>query len=361
MPDMTMRQRLLSVLQGRQADRVPFIQYDGIMAPNDEVWALLGRPNVGLLRWVSLHQIRAPHCRWQREQTRINGREGIRRTLHTPEGDLRDERVIEPAYGTSAARRHFVKDPADYKSLMAYLRDCQVQTDIEGYLKHYQELGEDGLPLLAVQRTPFQQLWIEWVCLEDLCLHLADLPELMEEVAALMMDLQRRVWQGVARAVREGVPIHFVDFPDNITAPVIGQRYFRRYCVPCYRELVALLAETGKDVPVYVHMDGDLKPLWPAIGESGIRGLDSLSPPPDNDTSAGDVARMWPTMRMGVNFPSSVHLRPAGEIHAAARDILQQAGHTGRLWIQISENVPPGMWRKSYPPIVQAIEDFGRP
>ena len=40
---------------------------------------------------------------------------------------------------------------------------------------------------------------------------------------------------------------------------------------------------------------------------------------------------------------------------------LQQAGHTGRLQIQISENVPPGGWRKSYPEIVRAIRDFGKP
>jgi len=110
-----------------------------------------------------------------------------------------------------------------------------------------------------------------------------------------------------------------------------------------------------------VHMDGDLKPLWQAIGESGVRGLDSLSPPPDNDTSAAEAASMWPEMRLFVNFPSSVHLASPERIYDQAGEILEQAGHTGRLQIQISENVPPGVWRKSFPQIVQAIRDFGRP
>ena len=120
-----------------------------------------------------------------------------------------------------------------------------------------------------------------------------------------------------------------------------------------------MLVGTGK--PVYVHMDGDLKPLWSAIGESRVRGLDSLSPPPDNDTSAGEAAEHWPEMRLGINFPSSVHLRSEREVYERARIILDEAGQTGRLQIQISENVPPGAWRRSYPQIVRAIEDSGTP
>ncbi len=41
---------------------------------------------------------------------------------------------------------------------------------------------------------------------------------------------------------------------------------------------------SDRNVPVFVHMDGDLKPLWNAIGESRVGGLDSFSPTPDNDT-----------------------------------------------------------------------------
>ena len=114
-------------------------------------------------------------------------------------------------------------------------------------------------------------------------------------------------------------------------------------------------------VPVFVHMDGDLRPLWPAIGESGVKGLDSLSPPPDNDTSPGEAVSMWPWMRVWINFPSSVHIQPAQRVYACAADMLEQAGHSGRLQIQISENVPRFAWRTSIPQIVSAIQDFGRP
>ncbi|MGI6705867.1 MAG: hypothetical protein ACOX6S_06275 [Clostridia bacterium] len=70
---------------------------------------------------------------------------------------------------------------------------------------------------------------------------------------------------------------------------------------------------------------------------------------------------MWPEKRLMLNFPSSVHLAEPDAIYSQARQILEEAGHTGRLWIQISENVPPGVWKRSFPQIVRAIQDFGKP
>ena len=70
---------------------------------------------------------------------------------------------------------------------------------------------------------------------------------------------------------------------------------------------------------------------------------------------------MWPEMRIGVNFPSSVHLAEPEAVYSRAMTILEEGGRTGRLQIQISENVPPEVWRRSFPEIVRAIDDFGPP
>jgi EAL domain-containing protein (putative c-di-GMP-specific phosphodiesterase class I) len=82
---------------------------------------------------------------------------------------------------------------------------------------------------------------------------------------------------------------------------------------------------------------------------------------PDNDTRVAEAVAQWPDMRICLNFPSSVHLREPEEIRRVAEEILAEGGATGRLQIQISENVPPGVWRKSFPAIVTAIRAFGRP
>ncbi|MFA6108140.1 MAG: uroporphyrinogen decarboxylase family protein [Candidatus Latescibacterota bacterium] len=353
MAEMTMRERLLAVVRGEPVDRVPFVQYENLAAPNEEIWKVIGRGQLGLLRWTRVHRVEHPNCRTRTEDlVDEDGRRGLRTILETPRGALIEERFFEPTYGTGWIKRHFVREPADYDLLLAYLEDGRVVEDLEPLARARQELGDDGLPLVAVERSPYQQLWVQWVGIEDLAAHLVDCPERVQACVAALEREERRICAIAARA-----PIDFIDFPDNITAPVIGVANFRRYCLPLYRELAGMMGER----PVFVHMDGDLKPLWSAIDESGVLGLDSLSPPPDNDTSAGDAVSRWPRMRVWVNFPSSVHLQDDAGVYARAAAILAEAGHTGRLQIQISENVPPDRWRTSFPAILRAIRDFGRP
>ena len=244
-----------------------------------------------------------------------------------------------------------MKEPEDYAVLKAYLSDAVVTENIGCFRKDQADLGEDGLPHTSIMRTPFQQMWIEWANLEDFCAHLADCPEIVEECMSLMADIIRRVLE-IARTTE----VPYIVFPDNITAPIIGEKLFARWCVPSYK-----LASEMLDVPVFVHMDGDLKPIWKAIGESGVRGIDSFSPPPDNDNIPAEAIETWPEMRLFVNFPSSVHLAAPEQIRRRADEILAEAGHSGRLVMAISENMPPDAWRKSYPEIVKAVQEFGKP
>jgi hypothetical protein len=358
MKTITMRERMLAVMQGRPHDRVPFIQYDNTSEDNEIIWQVIGRENMGVWRWSRLHAIDHPNCKLEVRRYRRNGLAAKTRILHTPAGHLTEEILYQPDLNAGCIRKHFVKDAVDYRILLAYLRDSRVRMDLRRYRRDLAELGDDGLPLPAVSRTPYQQLWVQWVCIEDLAAHLVDCPEVMEEVTAELMRVERQVYAVVRRAAQL-VPLPMIDVPDNITAPVIGPKNFRKYCLPMYNELAEMLADAG--TRVYVHMDGDLKPLWKLIGESRVGGIDSLSPPPDNDTSVGQAHALWPDMRLCPNFPSSVHLAEPEGIYAMARQILDEAGHSGRLQIQVSENVPPGRWRVSYPEIVGAIRDFGAP
>jgi len=313
MTEMTMRERMLAFVQGRPHDRVPFAQYSGLGGPDEEIWDVLGRSNMGVLIWANVCRCEHPNCRVETEDIERERLHGRRTIMHTPAGSLEEIRLIEPALGSSAIREHFVKEPRDYEILLAWLRD-EVVID-----------------------------------------HIDALPPLVERLGVMVANM-RKMFEIVVRA-----PAPYVVFPDNITSPVIGLPYFRRYCVPYYRELADMLKDSGRDVPVFVHTDGDLKPIAGALGESGVRGLDSFSPPPDNDTGVAEGLALWPEMRLAANFPSSVHAAVPEKIHETACELLDQSGRSGRLQIQISENPPPGAWRKSYPEIVKAIRDYGGP
>ena len=350
---MTMRDRILAVVEGRPLDRVPFIIYDE-MLPTADIDACLGRERIGFMRWSKVHRIEHPHCRFVTEEYYIEGSRWQRTTLHTPAGALYEERAFESAYDSSSIRKHYVEKAEDYDIFWAFLEDCVVLDDCQRYHEDQARLGERGVPLVAVERSPYQQLWVQWVGLDNLSFHFSDCPDRVERTIDLLRQQARQTFAIAARS-----PAPFIDFPDNITAPAIGLRRFQEYCVPLYNELAEMLAERG--ARVFVHMDGDLKPLWQAIAASKVGGIDSLSPAPDNDTSVAQAAALWPDMRLFVNFPSSVHLRPYDQVRAEAENILNAAGHSGRLQIQVSENVPHSVWRTSMAAIADAVDAFGAP
>lgn len=353
MKKMTMRERILAVIHGRELDEVPFVMYDALL-PTDEVQQELGRERIGLMRWSNIHREVNPHSRFDIEEYDISGTKWQRKTLTAPAGVITEERAFEPVYDSSSVRKHFLETPNDYEVFWSYLADSQVLPDYERYAREQHELGDDGIPLIAIERTPYQQLWVEWVGLDALSYHFSDYGEHVQHTIELLRQRARKIFDIVIDS-----PIIFIDFPDNITAPAIGPERFAEYCVPLYDELADRLAE--RDIPVFVHMDGDLKPLWELIASSKVRGIDSLSPTPDNDTSVGDAVRLWPDKRLFVNFPSSVHLRGYDEVRAEAEDILKAAGHTGNLQIQVSENCPLFAWRNSFHAIRDAIDAFGKP
>ena len=352
-----MRERLMAVIQGREVDRVPLIMYDDLMPvtyqdthPRAEVWAAFG-DRIGLMRWSAVHRTVTPHCRFETQEYTINGGRWERTSLYTPAGCLVQERAFEPVYNSGSIRKHYVERPEDYDILWAFLEDGVVLEDYERYERDQAELGDYGLPLPAVERTPYQQLWVEWTGLDNLAFHLSDCPERVEKTVQILNQRAKVIFDIVYRSTAP-----MIDFPDNITAPPIGSKRFSQYCVPLYNELAAILAE--REGVVFVHMDGDLKQLWQAIADSRVGGLDSFSPTPDNDTSVDEAIAMWPDKRLFVNFPSSVHLRSFDEVRAVAENILEAGGHTGRLEIQFSENVPYHAWRTSFKAISDAVEAF---
>ncbi len=361
---MTVKDRMLAVLQGREHDRVPFAQYvaSGRFCQSfplrNEVVETLGADNVGFIRLVGIFNFHTPNCRWEKDDLTHNGRQALRHTIITPKGSLNEIRLHETALHSTAAATHFVKSLDDYEALLAYLRDIHVVKDLRDFSGAVADLGNYGLTMCYLPRSPYQQLWIEWVDMRDLAVHLAEAPDLMHEVITEIQRVNTRVFRIICEIINEA-PIPYLVFGDNLTAPMIGDANFRAYNVPAYNELVGMIEETGVKVPVLVHTDGYLKPLWQAIGETRISGLESLSPPPDNDTSVAEALSRWPHMRFLVNFPSPAHLFPPEDIYATATRILEDGARRGKIQIQISEDVPPGIWRKSYPPIVKAIQDFG--
>ncbi len=134
MKTMTMRERMLAVVQGREMDRVPFAMYD-IMFPPQEAFDLLGHGNIGLIRYRPIYRIEHPNCAWESEFFHEAGAKWQRNTLHTPKGDLVELRAFEPVFDSSTARKHFIETRKEYEILWSYLEDSTVHDNYEQYFR----------------------------------------------------------------------------------------------------------------------------------------------------------------------------------------------------------------------------------
>jgi len=350
---------MLRVFRGGELDRVPFVHVDNLAAPNEALWKALGRENVGISRWSSVTKLVSRNCKKATERfTGKNGVPAVRNTIYTPKGSIYEEVQFCADYGAPAITKHFLTEEADYPVLMEYFRDLLVLPDADTYLRDMKELGEDGLAYAVLSRTPYQKLWVEFAGIEDLAEHMLEYPELLEECCEVLGSHLCRMFDIVAELSRE-IEIPIVNIPENITAFMIGKEKYRKYCLPYYAKCKEKLGEAN--IAVVSHLDGDLRGIWEEIGMSAIDGIDSFTPPPTGDTSVREALAMWPDLRILCNFPSSVHICPQEEIYAAAKQILAEGGSSGRMWMQISENVPKDVWKTSFPPILQAIEEFGKP
>jgi hypothetical protein len=356
MAKMTMRERMTAVIKGTPQDQVPFVQYNG-MEDNDAVFELVGRGNIGLLSWTGATIFDTPNCNRESERCEFDGYSAIRTTLSTPEGVLEDVDIL--AVCGSHKGEHRIKEIADYKKLLSYFRDLTCRPHTEGWRAANASLGDDGIIHTSVSRTPFQQLWVEWVDPMDLACHMMDEPELMAEVFAEMHDAFDREMRAAAQLCVECDDVLYINTPDNVTAPMIGVTNFREHSVGAYQRGQDILDAAKPGIPFGAHLDGDLKPLWECITESPLRLIDSFSPPPNNDTSVAEACRMWPEMALGVCFPSTVHMYDEQAIYDMTIQLCEESGRSGKLQIQISEDMPKGAWRKSYPQIIKAVADFG--
>ena len=353
---MTPKQRMLAVMAGETPDEVPFVEYFGMIPRGaKELWRHVDIKDVGGLVWVGAWDTETPHCTMDSVTTEEDGLDVTRTSIATPKGTLTDVKVK-----VVVKRKPMITDVEDYHALLAYLRDVRFVGTTAHIEKALADLGDQGLPHVKIPRTPYQRLWTEYVSMEDLAVHMHEAPDLLDEV---MRELGRHVIDAAkvtAMAARDTEFYHAI-LCDNITAPMIGPTLFAKWCAPYYNEVSDILAEEG--IKLIVHMDGDLKPLWHEIARCRHAGIDSLSPPPDNDTSVADALEQWPDKLAWTNFPSSVHLAGPAEVYSVARDLLEEGGHTNRFWLQITEDLPwrGGEWWLTVPEIYKAIKDFGRP
>jgi hypothetical protein len=149
-------------------------------------------------------------------------------------------------------QKYLVKTPDDYRILRRAFEDTQFVAADEPFLRSETALGNGGMTVGQIGRTPLMQVQIDLAGLERSSLDLADEHAALMELLDLMADL-------LLRQFREAVktPVQYIKLWENLSIETIGRRQYERHLMPLYRKILELLDPAGKRL--LVHYDGKLR------------------------------------------------------------------------------------------------------
>lgn len=353
--EMTTRERMLAVYKGEPVDHPALGIYQRYLPRGaEEVQArlqglglILYHPTTtmlappwhfydGFLSEVKNVELKVEHC-WEK------GIRVERRSYHTPVGTLFQESCSDPGgIGSEHIRKHYITDIEDYK-IMSYLVENTVFNPNHNYIANCMEdLGESGVMLGRLDRSPYQKCLIELAGPEQF---LVDLFTDTEEVEALLEVMDEKMTESMKISMDTPADVYWL--PDNVTSDMTPPSAFEKYHLPYYQKQAGLAAQTGK--PYFVHIDGKYRHLTDLLSKTGVSGLESVSiPEMDGDLTLEEALTLLPDMVLIPNFPANLALRVEQEIVSYVRQLREVMGNRP-LMLQISEDIVPHSWKKIIP------------
>ncbi len=139
-----------------------------------------------------------------------------------------------------------------------------------------------GLPTMYLPRVNIQDLYINTMGVEGTVYALQDWADGVSAYVRALDESHSRLID-----VINASPIEIVNFGDNIHCGLLTPNLFRQYVLPAYQERCAKLHSAGKFV--HAHWDGDTKALLPLAVETGLDGIEAITPKPQGDVTLEEI------------------------------------------------------------------------
>ena len=345
---MSPRERVLAVLRREPVDRIPLTIYESKI-PHCTTERRLRNEGLCIVdRSVNAFVQNQPSCPEETRTWTENGKERVRRIVHTPEGDLTG--AYEHAGFTAWTFERLFKGPKDYKRLMAMVRGHQFRPNYEAFVEAEKWKGDDVIMRANVGPCPLHWIMIHWMGVEVFSEEWAERRDEILALEAVMRENLRRVYPILADA-----PITHANFSGNEIPEMMGPPRYKEFCIPLFDECAEFFRPKG--IFLGTHLDGNNAAWADAVGASGLDYIEAFTPAPDTDMTIEAALAAWPDKVLWINFPSSVHLADIETIKRTTREIIAAAEGTNRLIIGITEDMPPDRWQENMLAISDVINN----
>ncbi len=260
------------------------------------------------------------------------------REYRTAQGSVYQQIGCDPGgIGSEHIAKHYISSPEEYRIMKTVVENTVLADNAAAFQIRETDLGEDGVVMARLDRSPYQKCLIELVGQEQFLFDLYDDPESALE---LMEAIERKLDDSFAIALES--PALILWQPDNVTVDMTPPDAFSRFLLPFYQKRARLARQAGKIF--VVHMDGRVRPLKELIEKSEIPVLESVSiPEMGGDLAQDEMTTFFQSTRVFPNFPSNWCLKPADELAALVAEFIEKLAGYPTIF-QLSEDIPMSEW-----------------
>lgn len=202
--------------------------------------------------------------------------------IETPVGKLSSVTKRTDSTWASLCVKRWITSEEDMKVAIWTEERCSYEWDESHFQKTYEEWGDLGAPTIFMPRVNIQHLYIDMMGVEEAVYALIDYPKTVEKYFQVLDESHERLIELINQS-----PIDIINFGDNIHAGTLSPDLFKKYVLPAYQKRNELLHKAGKFTSA--HWDGDTRPLLPFVKETGLDGVEAITPKPQGDVTVEEI------------------------------------------------------------------------
>jgi len=283
------RERLTAAFGGGKPDRMPWAPL--IFADTLSLYPAKIR-NAGPIEFTKMVGgdvlWRTSACRIQNDALKVTQREDRSRVYvkyKTSIGSLSEIRR-QTKFGAPRIEKYPVETPNDLKVLEHIMNHQVAEPDYEGILRADEEVGDSGLVMVFQTTSPVQSLTQVWMGLSGFYSHLLRHRDDLEGLMALMHERNREAYELMAES-----PAQILCIVENTDVGLASPDTYQRYSLGHVKDYVDIMHRQGKTA--MVHMCGKINRLLPLIRQTGLDGIDCLTPSPTGDVDFGHAYEVF--------------------------------------------------------------------
>ncbi|NJD03072.1 MAG: hypothetical protein FIA99_10885 [Ruminiclostridium sp.] len=208
----------------------------------------------------------------------------VEHVLETPAGKINSIILTTESSWHYIIKKWWVTSEEDMKVAMWAEERCTWEWVDGMFDKVHSEWGDLGMPAMMFPRVNVEHLYLDMMGVEAAIYAITDYRDTVEKYFKILDESHERLIEVVNKS-----PFEFVNFGDNLHCGTLSPDLFKKYVLPSYQKRNELLHKAGKFTNS--HWDGDTKSLLPFAKETGLDGIEAITPKPQGDVTLEEVKK----------------------------------------------------------------------